>query len=353
MNTTDFSGALLSWYDAGHRPLPWRETRDPYAIWISEIMLQQTRAETVVSYYERFLARFPNVRALAQAPEEDVLKAWEGLGYYSRARNLQSAARKIVAEYGGSLPGTCAELRKLPGIGPYTAGAVASICFGERVAAVDGNVERVVARVFGVREDVTQPAVKRAVAQRAQCLVPPLCTGDFTNAMMELGATVCTPGAPRCLLCPVRALCDAFEKGDADQLPIKKKARPQRAMQMGVAVVCSGGRVLLQRRSERLLGGLWVFPLFEDAVTDKALSERLEALGVPVIYDAPLGTARHVFTHIIWEMTLHAFQAENVAAPEGCRWATADELRALPLPTAVKAARKEALRLLAREEEGI
>lgn len=353
MNKTEFSEALLSWYDAGHRPLPWRETRDPYAIWVSEIMLQQTRAETVISYYERFLARFPDARALAQAPEEDVLKAWEGLGYYSRARNLQSAARKIVQEYGGNLPDTCAELRKLPGIGPYTAGAVASICYGERVAAVDGNVERVVARVFGVREDVTQPVVKRAVADRAQSLVPSLRTGDFTNAMMELGATVCTPGAPRCLLCPVRALCDAFEVGDAEQLPVKKKARPQRSIQMGVAVVYSGGRVLLQRRNERLLGGLWVFPLFEDAVTDRALCARLEALGVPAIYDAPLGTARHVFTHIIWEMTLHAFQAENVPAPDGCRWATADELRALPLPTAVKAARKDALRLLSRQEEEI
>ncbi len=353
MDTTLFARSLLEWYDAGHRELPWRRTRDPYRVWISEIMLQQTRAETAISYYERFLLRFPHVRALADAPEEDVLKAWEGLGYYSRARNLQSAARRIVSEYGGELPATSAQLRELPGIGPYTAGAIASICFGERVAAVDGNVERVVSRLWGVREDVSLPPVRRAIAAHAQSLVPPERTGDFTNAMMELGATVCVPGAPRCLMCPVRELCDACARGDAQDLPVKKKAKPQRVQHMGVAIVRCGGRVLLRQRAERLLGGLWVFPLFEDATQPEELSRALAEAGLQAAYDAPLGEARHVFTHIIWEMALHAFVCPNAPELPDCRWADAQTLRALPLPTAMKAARAAALRLLDEWEEGM
>lgn len=349
MNTTEFSRALLGWYDQGHRALPWRDTSDPYRIWISEIMLQQTRAETVVSYYERFTHRFPDVRALALAPEQDVLKAWEGLGYYSRARNLQSAAKKIMDEFGGRMPQSAAQLKSLPGIGPYTAGAVASICFGERVAAVDGNVERVVSRLFLVREDVTLPAVRRVIAEKAQSLVPAARTGDFTNAMMELGATVCVPGAPRCLLCPARGLCEAQKAGVAAQLPVKRKAKAQRVERMGVAVVRCGGRVLLRQRSERLLGGLWVFPLFKDAVTPALLSAALWDMGLEPIYDGPLGGARHVFTHIVWDMQLHAFVQEDGRTPPECRWADAAQLRALPLPTAVKAARREALRLLETE----
>ncbi len=353
MDTTLFARSLLEWYDAGHRELPWRRTRDPYRVWISEIMLQQTRAETAISYYERFLLCFPHVRALADAPEEDVLKAWEGLGYYSRARNLQSAARRIVSEYGGELPATSAQLRELPGIGPYTAGAIASICFGERVAAVDGNVERVVSRLWGVREDVSLPPVRRAIAAHAQSLVPPERTGDFTNAMMELGATVCVPGAPRCLMCPVRELCDACARGDAQDLPVKKKAKPQRVQHMGVAIVRCGGRVLLRQRAERLLGGLWVFPLFEDATQPEELSRALAEAGLQAAYDAPLGEARHVFTHIIWEMALHAFVCPNAPELPDCRWADAQTLRALPLPTAMKAARAAALRLLDEWEEGM
>ena len=351
MDTTQFARALLDWYDAGHRALPWRQTRDPYRVWISEIMLQQTRAETAIPYYERFVLRFPDVRALAEAPEEDVLKAWEGLGYYSRARNLQSAARRIVCEYGGELPATSAQLRGLPGIGPYTAGAIASICFGERVAAVDGNVERVVSRLWGVREDVTRPPVRRAIAAHAQSLVPSARTGDFTNAMMELGATVCVPGAPRCLLCPAQAQCDACARGDAQDLPIKKKARPQRVQRMGVAIVRCGGRVLLRQRAERLLGGLWVFPLFEDATQPESLARALADTGMQAAYDAPLGEARHVFTHIIWEMALHALSSPDAPDLPGCRWVDAQALRALPLPTAMKAARIAALQLLDEWEE--
>ena len=203
----NFTRSVLSWYDAGHRDLPWRHTKDAYRIWISEIMLQQTRAETVVSYYERFLARYPDVYALADAPEEELLKAWEGLGYYSRARSLQKAAKLIVSQHGGELPADLEKLRALPGIGDYTSGAIASIAFGIPAAAVDGNVERVVCRYFALSEEMGSPKSRRMIHDLTQELVPPDRPGAFANAMMEMGATMCTPKSPACLLCPVRENC--------------------------------------------------------------------------------------------------------------------------------------------------
>ena len=349
MDRESFTRSVVDWYDAGHRKLPWRETRDPYRIWISEIMLQQTRAETVVSYYERFLACYPTVQALALSDEQELLKCWEGLGYYSRARSLRLAALEIVKAYGGELPADVQKLRALPGIGDYTAGAIASIAFGIPAAAVDGNVERVLCRYDAVQEEVGTPAVRRRIAARAQELVPADRPGAFANAMMELGATVCTPRNPACLMCPVRDGCRGLAQGLAAELPRKARKKPQRVERRAVLLVLAEGRVLVVQRWEKLLGGLYVFPdvLLGDGPADpSALCAQMDALGLETAYDGALGSARHVFTHIIWEMEIFALAARRCGPVDGGRWVTAQELSGLPLPTAVKAARAHAMRRL-------
>lgn len=346
-----FAQDLLSWYDAGHRPLPWRETQDPYAIWVSEIMLQQTRVETVKGYYHRFLSALPNIAALAEAPEQQLLKLWEGLGYYSRVRNMQRAASQIMTQYGGEMPADYEALKKLSGIGPYTAGAIASIAFGLPVPAVDGNVQRVISRVCGVREDVGIPRVGREIFGQAKALMPADRAGAFSNAMMELGAMVCLPSLPKCAECPVSAHCDAFREGDADLLPIKQKARMQRVEQQGLALVFCGERVLVVRRRQRLLQGLWVFPMWEDAQSIAKLGAKLREAGLTIGPGKRLGEAKHVFTHIIWEMTLLHFETKKTVPIEDGQWVTLEELLALPMPTAVQAARKLAVKAL-RQQDG-
>ena len=346
MNRKSFTQTILSWYDQGHRDLPWRRTQDPYRIWISEIMLQQTRAETVVSYYERFLARYPTVQDLASAPEEELLKAWEGLGYYSRARSLQKAAKEIVARYGGQLPADLEKLRALPGIGDYTAGAIASIAFGIPAAAVDGNVERVLCRWDAIKDEVGTPAVRRQITARAQALVPPDRPGAFANAMMEMGATMCTPKNPKCLLCPVREGCMGFAQGIAQELPRKAKKKAQRVENRAVLLVFCDNRVLIVKRQEKLLGGLFVFPDVLEESDPARLCQALEALGIRAAYDEKLGHARHVFTHLIWEMDVHAVVADEMTQVPGGQWVSRQELAALPLPTAVKAARQWAMERL-------
>ena len=346
MNRKSFTQTILSWYDQGHRDLPWRRTQDPYRIWISEIMLQQTRAETVVSYYERFLARYPTVQDLASAPEEELLKAWEGLGYYSRARSLQKAAKEIVARYGGQLPADLEKLRALPGIGDYTAGAIASIAFGIPAAAVDGNVERVLCRWDAITDEVGTPAVRRQIAAREQALVPSDRPGAFANAMMEMGATMCTPKNPKCLLCPVREGCMGFAQGIAQELPHKAKKKAQRVENRAVLLVFCDNRVLIVKRQEKLLGGLFVFPDVLEESDPARLCQALEALGIRAAYDEKLGHARHVFTHLIWEMDVHAVVADEMTQVPGGQWVSRQELAALPLPTAVKAARQWAMERL-------
>ena len=338
---------LLQWYDQVKRDLPWRKTKDPYGIWVSEIMLQQTRAETVCGYWTRFMAQFPTVQALAGAPEQDVLKAWEGLGYYSRARNLRKCAQVVSSEYDGHFPADVDLLRKLPGIGDYTAGAVGSIAFGIRTPAVDGNVERVVSRLKGIREDVGIPSVKRHLRAQADSLVPEDRPGDFNQAMMELGARICQP-APRCSDCPVSAFCDACDAGDADALPVKQRKAPQRVVPKGVALVFHEDRVLLYQREERLLQGLWCFPGFDHDTDPASIERHLHKLGIHATYTADLGEAKHVFTHLIWDMTLLRFDASSPACPEGWRWANARELDDLPLPTAMKVARAKVGEILGK-----
>ena len=350
MSTPGLTDALLDWYRRNRRDLPWRRTHDPYHIWLSEIMLQQTRGEAVKGYYARFLERFPTVEALAAAPESDVLKAWEGLGYYSRARNLQKAARQIVSL--GAFPTACAELLALPGVGAYTAGAIASIAFGENVPAIDGNVYRVSTRYFGVRDSVSQPSTQRAIRALVATAMPADAPGDFNQAMMELGATVCLPGKPRCEGCPLRDTCAAFFDGDAELLPVHDAKPAPKTMDVAVCLLTYRDQVLVIRRQQRMLHGLYVFDLFEDVTGLDELAEAIAAQGLQAAYGGELGTARHVFTHRVWEMRILRYRLqkapsdEALAALEG-RMASLNELASLPFPTAMKVAREKAVQLLA------
>ena len=243
------TAALLDWYDRCARDLPWRGFHDAYRTWVSEAMLQQTRVETVLSYYDRFLARFPSLAALADAPEEDVLKAWEGLGYYSRARNLWKGARQVMFEYDGVLPRDPEKMKKIQGIGPYTAGAIASIAYDVPIPAVDGNVIRVLSRIYGIRTDALEPETRKRIESLAASLVPQERPGDHNQAVMDLGATVCVPGTPDCARCPLSSFCDAFKAGDAADLPVLPKAKPQKVIPYALLIIRSGDRVLMRQRT--------------------------------------------------------------------------------------------------------
>ena len=344
---------LLAWYDAVRRDLPWRHTRDPYRIWLSEIMLQQTRTETVKSYYNRFLVLFPTVADLAHAPQEQVLKAWEGLGYYSRARNLQKAAQVIMSVHGGAFPTNYEGLLSLPGVGPYTAGAIGSIAFGLRIPAVDGNVYRVTSRFYGIREDVDRPVVQCRIRNLVTADIPADRPGDYNQALMELGATLCHPGEPDCDDCPWRGLCDAAREGDAALLPVHEKKRPPKRVDVAVCLLTWKRRVLVTRRDERMLGGLYVFCLLEDETRPERAEALLREAGLPCRFTEDLGRARHVFTHRVWEMQLWHFSLEDEPSPQaleacGGRMVSGEELRALPLPTAMRAAAQAAQALLQR-----
>ena len=334
------TAALLSWYDRCARTLPWRGFHDAYRTWVSEAMLQQTRVETVLSYYSRFLLRFPTLPALADASEEEVLKAWEGLGYYSRARNLWNGAKQVMKEYNGSLPRDPDALRKIRGIGPYTAGAIASIAYDVPVPAVDGNVIRVLSRLYGIRADVSELAVRRRIEALAAGLVPAERPGDHNQAVMDLGATVCVPGTPDCARCPLSSFCDAFHAGDASDLPVLPKAKPPKTVFYAVLLVRSGNRVLMRQRTENLLHGLWCFPMVEGNLKEEALLSAAEKkLSLPLSLPVFAGEARHVFTHQVWQMRLYETGAEASApAPDGYVFVPVGQLKDLPLPVAMNAA---------------
>lgn len=333
---------LLAWYDHHARTLPWRGIRDPYRTWVSETMLQQTRVETVIGYYERFLQRFPTVDDLAAAPEDDVLKMWEGLGYYSRARNLHKGAKQVMTEFDGDIPSDVERLRRISGIGPYTAGAISSIAFGRPVPAVDGNVIRVVSRLTGIRENVGIPSVRRTLEQNATSIVPADRPGDFNQALMDLGATICTPGTPACEKCPLQELCDAFSAGDAEDLPILPRKNPPRVLDYAVCLIFSGDSVLMRQRTEALLHGLWVFPMVEGFPTLRQMPSSVKKLTKLAVTDVQsAGKAKHVFTHQIWQMQLYTmFATESTESPAGYRFVPVNELDSLAIPTAVKAAIK-------------
>lgn len=331
---------LLSWYDQHARVLPWRGIRDPYRTWVSETMLQQTRVETVLGYYDRFLTRFPTVADLAAAPEDDVLKLWEGLGYYSRARNLHKGAKQVVSEYHGQIPAEVEALRKISGIGPYTAGAIASIAFDQAVPAVDGNVIRVVSRLKGIRENVGIPSVRRSLEGEAAALVPQSRPGDFNQAVMDLGAAVCVPGTPACERCPLQNCCDAYAAGDAEDLPVLPRKNPPKLLDYALCLIFAGDRVLMRQRTEAMLRGLWVFPMVEGNPTQRQLPAAVKKLTRLTVKDVDFaGEARHVFTHQIWQMKLYTMTVpETAEAPSGYAFIPVAELDQLAIPTAVKAA---------------
>ena len=297
--------ALLDWYDKNRRILPWREDPTPYHVWVSEIMLQQTRVEAVIPYYERFLAALPDVPALAAAPEELLLKLWEGLGYYSRVRNLQKAAVQLTEQYGGVLPREPKALEKLAGIGPYTAAAIASVAYQVKAPAVDGNLLRVYARLTGDPRDVGTPAAKKAAASAYAAVFPDDRPGDLNQALMDLGATVCLPnGAPHCGRCPLADRCAARRDGLTDVLPVLAKKAPRRVEHRTVFIILQGDRVLLRKRPKTgLLAGLWEFPNTEGCLSETQARAFCAALGIaqPDLALAP--PARHVFTHLEWDMT--------------------------------------------------
>ena len=338
--------ALLDWFYQNKRILPFRTDPSPYHVWVSEIMLQQTRVSAALPYYERFLAALPDIPALAACEEEKLHKLWEGLGYYSRVRNLQKAAKIVCAQYGGQLPADYDALRELPGIGDYTAGAIASISFGLPVPAVDGNVLRVFARLYDDARLITDPAVKKAFTARVMEHQPPEQAGDYNQALMELGALVCVPnGAPLCAACPLHDLCKARAAGTAPTLPRKAAPKARKVEPVTVALVESGGNFLIRQRPEKgLLAGLWEPLLWEgEALTPGELHEKLTAMGLVCEAEAiaPLPEAKHIFSHIEWRMTQYAVPAPPQPAPEGTVWASREQLRTeYTLPGAFKACKK-------------
>ncbi len=303
--TESFSDALLDWYDQNRRILPWREDPSPYHVWLSEIMLQQTRVEAVRDYYARFLDALPTIEALAKADEDLCTKLWQGLGYYSRVRNLHKAAVQIMEEYGGDMPRSSRELQKLSGIGPYTAAAIASICFDERIPAIDGNLLRVFARMTGYDNDIKSNSAKAAAMAFYDTVFPQERCGDFNQALMDLGATVCLPnGTPHCEVCPWAEHCRARADGTWQQLPVILPKAKRNVEHKTVFLIYYQGKLALRRRPDKgLLAGLYEYPNTEGTLHSSELSEYLRTLGFSAIQTRSLGDAKHIFTHKEWHMT--------------------------------------------------
>ena len=328
---------LLDWYRQNRRDLPWRESRDPYPVLVSEIMLQQTRAETVKPYFHRFMATLPNVESLANADEPTLLKLWEGLGYYSRVRNLQKAARAVMEHHGGVIPADFDALLKLPGVGRYTAGAVASIAYDIPVPAVDGNVLRVLSRLTGDDTDILSPAAKKTAEATLAPLVPTPGAGDFTQSLIELGALVCVPGEPRCSDCPLHLLCEAKRTGREKELPVrlaKTKRRVEERTVLVIRAMDSDGkpRIALRKRPpEGLLGGLYEFPCIDSHATPEEAGKYLADCGLTVTALIPLPAAKHLFSHIEWRMVGYAVEVDATLcrkenAAEEWFWAEVSEV---------------------------
>lgn len=348
-----FAQLLESWYVQVYRRLPWRETTDAYAIWVSEIMLQQTQVATVLPYYHRFLTLFPTIQALAEAPEQNVLKAWEGLGYYARARNLQKAAIQIVQQHHGVFPNTMPEVEALAGIGKSTAGAILTFAYGQKHPLLDGNVKRVLSRVFDFEEDIAKPSsIKQLWAWSEALLAPSTNAFTFNQAIMELGATVCTPTQPSCLLCPVRDCCDAHANSTQTLRPVKTKKAPIPHKHIGVGVLRNkqGEYFIQQRPTEGLLANFWEFPGGKqepnETIEQTIIREWQEELGFDVHVVQHLLNVDHAYTH--FKVTLHTYFCELVAPPaetdtplppkmtaaQAVQWATLETLETLPFPKA-------------------
>jgi A/G-specific adenine glycosylase len=335
--STSLSSKLLAWYHTNKRTLPWRGHPSAYAVWVSEIMLQQTRVEAVIPYFERWMRLFPNVQALAHASEREVLNAWEGLGYYSRARNLHKAAKIVAEQYHAEIPRDLDELRKLPGIGRYTLGAIASIAFGMDISALDGNIKRVYARIFDIQEPVDSPAGEKILWELADQYLPKGCAGDYSQALMDLGATICVPKNPRCLICPVMKLCKARQNGTQNQRPVMKPKKEVPHYVHAAGVIIERGRVLLaQRPSNGLLGGMWEFPNGRvNGDPAKELSNTLKTGYKLRLRETrkqeALGVVQHGYTH--FKVTVYVFQCEliSISKETNLKWVSLNKLQDYPM----------------------
>ena len=336
-----FRKNLLTWFEIHSRHLPWRETEDPYCIWVSEVMLQQTQVKKVLEYYQKFVSKFPDVESLAETGLQDLLKAWEGLGYYARARNLHKAAQVVVEDLKGEIPADYAAFRQLPGVGEYTAAAVQSIAFNAPYAVVDGNVKRVLARVFLIDTPINQSASTRIVQEKADLLLDHTAPGIFNQAMMELGASVCRPKSPTCIVCPVNTVCRAFQTARQEEFPVRWKSKPLPEYHIVAGVIHQGDRILItQRKPEGLLGGLWEFPGGKIQVKEtaeqaciRAIREETNLRVEPTEY---LTRVKHAYTHfkIVMDVFHCDYQSGKVALTEAVdyRWITTDQIDQYPFP---------------------
>jgi A/G-specific adenine glycosylase len=335
---------ILVWYSRHRRDLPWRRTRDPYCIWVSEIMLQQTQVETVIPYYRRFVSSFPTVDSLAKAPANEVLKAWENLGYYSRARNLHAAAKEVAHRWKGTIPDNLDDLRLLPGIGPYTAAAILSFAHNRRTATLDGNVRRVLCRLFCILEPVHLPSTLKLISEIASELVPERASSAFNQGLMDLGASICTASKPSCPVCPLKKQCLALQAEIQGTLPSGKKRKPlpHKDMTAGIIRDVQGRLLLVQRPMKGLLGGLWKFPGGEKK-TEESLEGSLkrsmrEELGIRIKVGKPVISVKHTFTH--FRMTLHAFECTVAGSGPHARvrqngeWIAPSDLKRFPFSKA-------------------
>jgi A/G-specific adenine glycosylase len=340
MNPSDVSRDLLAWYDRSARDLPWRASQDPYRVWVSEVMLQQTRVDTVIPYYKNWLEAFPDLQHLAAADERQVMQLWEGLGYYSRARNMLKTAKIVVDEQAGRFPDSTAELKKLPGIGDYIAGALASIAFGRDEVALDGNGLRVLARLTAFDQPINEAAAKKVIRELMQSMLPTGRAGDFNQAIMDLGATICVQRSPLCAQCPLKPHCLAYGNGSQNALPLKTRKKPTPLYAVAAAVMRREGRVLVdKRRADGLLGGLWEFPggkveEGEDLPT-ALVREIMEELGVDIAVRTELGTYRHAYTHFkvvvtAFEVEILSGEPEPLAADE-IQWVAPVDLDQYPM----------------------
>lgn len=333
LEINEFKHDLLKWFDENQRQMPWRETKNPYYIWLSEVMLQQTQVNTVRPYYNAFIERFPTIEALSTTNEEDVLKYWEGLGYYSRVRNFHEAVKEVHNKYNGKVPDDPESFQSLKGVGPYTNAAVMSIVHNHPLPAVDGNVLRVWSRLTCNDADIAQPKTKKLFEKELQPFVDTK-SGDFNQAMMELGATICTPKKPICILCPVQKHCEAFAEGVVSELPVKKKKIKKKTIDYDVLYITNReGQILIRKRDTKLLNGMWEFPMFEQDTSIDAIEDELDA--VITIENEPVIQTKHVFTHMTWNMKVYKayMQKENIKPPY--KWMNKNEKDTLSFSTSM------------------
>jgi A/G-specific adenine glycosylase len=350
MKRKDFQEKLLEWYHHHHRQLPFRESPNPYNIWLSEIMLQQTQMDTVLPYYERFIAAFPTIFDLAKAEERHVLKLWEGLGYYSRARNLLKCATVIVGEHDGRFPTDYKTVLKLPGIGPYTAGAILSIAFNQKVPAVDGNVMRVFSRLFNLQQDISVPKNKKQFEKKVRETIPDNAR-DYNQALMELGALICLPKNPKCDLCPLKEECQAFSLSIQSQLPVKTKKIRNEKIQVAVGICRNRDKILITKTKTALLKNMWGFPIAEGKDKKSAREALQNQLKDYLLSDtadiSEIGEAKHVFTHKTWLMTIYDIHIPDTVEEERSSdteqeddfkkiWVKTNEIESYAIPTAFK-----------------